>query len=143
MQHKASEMLWFSFLCRIQPNIAIYRPTAPSTQTVLRTTASKLNNVLLFAYSGFNPRGPTGGQMPPQGFQLPPQAYDTINNPSPTLPNVPPPPKFLQLLILPPQGLMSTLNPVTCVRAIITGLHVFVRANEQHCSLQTQLILYV
>ena len=25
-----------------------------------------------------------------QGFQLPPQAYDTINNPSPALPNVPP-----------------------------------------------------
>ena len=32
--------------------------------------------------------------MPPQGFQLPP------------------PPKFLQLLILPPQGHMSRLNPV-------------------------------
>ena len=50
--------------------------------------------------------------MSPQGFQLPPQAYDTINNPSPALPNVPPPPKFLQLLILPPQGRMSRLNAV-------------------------------
>ena len=36
-------------------------------------------------YAGFNPKGGTGG-----GFQLPPQAYDTMNNPSPTLPNMPP-----------------------------------------------------
>ena len=43
--------------------------------------------------AGFNPRGGTGGGNAPQVFQLPPQAYDTINNPSPALPNVPPPPQ--------------------------------------------------
>ena len=45
----------------------------------------------LLLYAGFNPRGGAGGKCPPQGFQLPPpQAYDTITNPSPALPNVPP-----------------------------------------------------
>ena len=66
--------------------------------------------------SGFNPRGGGRRGANAQGFQLPPQAYDTINNPSPALPNVPPPPpKFLQLLILPPQGHMSRLNPACCI----------------------------
>ena len=61
----------------------------------------KLNSIEKTAYvlARFNPRGGAGGQMPPLGFAAP-QAYNTINNPSPARPNVPP--KFLQLLILPP-----------------------------------------
>ena len=61
--------------------------------------------------TGFNPGGAQGGKCPPppQGFQLPPQAYDTINNPSPALPNLPPQVCTI-ILILPPQGHMSRLN---------------------------------
>ena len=63
--------------------------------------------MLVHVYRGLIQGRAQGG---PQGFQLPPQAYDAINNQSPALPNVPP--KFLQLLILPPQGRMSRLNTV-------------------------------
>ena len=58
--------------------------------------------------TGFNPRGGAGGQMPPQGFQLPPKHM------TPSIIRLLPcqmcPSKFLQLLILPPQGRMSRLN---------------------------------
>ena len=65
--------------------------------------------------AGFNPRGGTGGQMPPKDFSCPPPPPKHMTPSTiPLLPSQmcppPPPPKFLQLLILPPQGRMSRLN---------------------------------
>ena len=54
-------------------------------------------------FSGFNPGGAKWGKYSPRisVTSPPPQAYDTITNPSPALPNVPHPPKILQLLFCP------------------------------------------
>ena len=60
-------------------------------------------------FSGFNPRGGAGGQMPPKDFSCPPPKHMTPSTIR-LLPCQMCPPKFLELLILPPQGCMSRLN---------------------------------